>query len=112
MTSGNSRATPSSNVNNTPEPALNAAFDELNNIAQYFQAMLRPLCTRFIASPPSDPKRKTFEHQQLAEGIMNQVMLRLDAVEADGSDEIREKRRALIRETQYVLDELDAAAKR
>lgn len=89
-------------------------IEKLNSIAQHFDAKLRPLCDRFSDNPPSDERKRTDEHRKISETVMQQVLLKLDAIETGGEEGARAARKELVRDVQAVLKRMDdrlAAAK-
>ena len=86
--------------------------EALDQISTSFHSNFKPQCERFITSPPSDPKTREFEYKKLSEGILAQVILKLDGVETEGDEGVRARRKELVRETQAWLGRLDERSRR
>ncbi|UKZ83957.1 hypothetical protein TrVFT333_011772 [Trichoderma virens FT-333] len=69
--------------------AINAAMKKLDDISDDFHSNWLPL--------------------KLSESVMQQIILKLDGVETEGVDEIRQRRKDLVRRVQEVLKQLDTA---
>jgi hypothetical protein len=66
----------------------------------------------FIARPPTDPKKLVDEHRRISETTMQNVLLKLDAVEPNGDQETRMRRKELVQKVQNTLKDLDDAKAR
>ena len=103
-----SQQTPSS----PPPPSrIKTPLDVLEALSHTFHSELVPKCKHFLAHPPSDAKSRDMEYKRLSETIFAQVTLKLDAVETEGDEGLRTRRRELVKETQSILADLDRAAK-
>ncbi|BCR83658.1 BAG family molecular chaperone regulator [Aspergillus chevalieri] len=105
-TSASSLPAPAPNLN-----SFNTPFDKVNALATYFRTELLPPSEAYIASPPSEPKYRDFEHKKLTETIMAQVLLKADSIDHEGDQGVRSARKALINEAQETSRRLDQAAK-
>ncbi|KAL7941335.1 nucleotide exchange factor, bag family [Trichoderma barbatum] len=95
---------------NAPSPtAISAAMKKLDEISNDFHSNWLPLCRAYIESPPKDAKKRDEEHRKVSESVMQQIILKLDGVETEGVDEIRQRRKDLVRRVQEVLKQLDTA---
>ncbi|KAI4231262.1 MAG: hypothetical protein L6R40_007795 [Gallowayella cf. fulva] len=96
----------------TPKPAAKLTNREtLEALASRFHIEFVPQCIAFTSHPPSDPKTRDFEYKKLSETILAQIILKLDAVETEGDDGLRAKRKELVKETQNMLTTLDTVGK-
>ena len=107
--SGNDTST-STISTNLPVPATPMA--KLDALATIFRTTFLPQCTVFMADPPADKTKRESEHKRLTETILAQVLLKLDAVETEGDEEARRRRKEVVRECQDMLNRLDAVLKR
>lgn len=92
-------------------PKPKTPFETLDAISQTFHTTFMPRCLHFTNEPPSDPKVRDLEYKKLSEAILAQIILKLDAVETDGDEGLRAKRKQLVRETQEMLTQLDKVGK-
>ncbi|KAJ5948709.1 hypothetical protein N7454_002016 [Penicillium verhagenii] len=100
--------TPSSNPALPPNLKLiPGALEKLAALTGYLQQVLIPACEEFFADMPTDPKKRDFEYKKLSETILAQIMLKADGIEPDGNVEVRNARKALIKEAQSYLNRLD-----
>ena len=77
----------------------------------YLQRVLIPMCEEYIANPPAEPKKREFEYRKLGETILTQIIMKADGIVPDGDVDVRNARKALIREAQATLKRLDEVAK-
>lgn len=98
---GSTRA-PSPQPTAAPSTPLDK-LDALENTLSTFRAEVE----NFERDPPPDQAKKDFEYKRLSETILTQVLLKLDGVETDGDENARMRRKALVRDTQEVLQRLD-----
>ncbi|MCJ1425275.1 hypothetical protein MMC29_003163 [Sticta canariensis] len=96
----------------TPPPKPKTPNETLDAISQTFHTTFVPKCQHFTNEPPSDPKVRDLEYKKLSETILAQIILKLDAVETDGDELLRAKRKQLVRETQEMLTALDKVGKK
>lgn len=96
-----------------PAPSLKGlgALEQVSALVGYLQQEIVPLCEEYVADPPTDPKKREFEHKKLSETILAQVLLKADGIEPEGDPTIRNARKALIKEAQSNLDRLDQVEK-
>ncbi|KZZ99502.1 BAG domain protein [Moelleriella libera RCEF 2490] len=85
------------------------AMKKLDELSHEFSTRLHPLCKEYIASPPSDPKRRDEDHRRISETILQNILLKLDAVDTEGVAEVRARRKELVSRAQDILKALDVA---
>ncbi|KAK4041284.1 BAG domain-containing protein [Parachaetomium inaequale] len=84
-------------------------IEKLNGIAADFNNNWLPKCLEYIARTPRDSKQRNDEHRKLTESILQQTILKLDAIETSTEEGARARRKALVVEVQNVLSRLDTA---
>jgi hypothetical protein len=90
---------------------LHSPLEQITALAGWLHQEMIPLCEEYVADPPSDPKKRQYEHGKLSETILAQVVLKADGIEPDGHESTRNARRALIKDAQAALNKLDTIAK-
>lgn len=109
---GDSASSPrdsNSNVDpSSPTPGA-GAMNRLAELSNEFNTKWLPPCQEYIASPPSDPKKRQEEHRKLSETVLQHILLKLDEVDTEGVAEVRTNRKDLVKRVQEVLKGLDSA---
>ncbi|KAI4157062.1 MAG: hypothetical protein LQ342_008538 [Letrouitia transgressa] len=96
----------------TPQPHKPKTPREiLDALSSQFHTEFVPQCIQYMSNPPSDTKARDFEYKKLSETILAQILLKLDAVETEGDETLRTKRKELVKETQLMLSKLDQVGK-
>ncbi|KAI4238269.1 MAG: hypothetical protein LQ352_007888 [Teloschistes flavicans] len=85
--------------------------ETLDALASRFHTEFVPQCISFLNNPPADQKTRDFDYKKLSETILAQIILKLDAVETEGDEGLRTKRKDLVKETQAMLNSLDRVGK-
>lgn len=103
---------PASGQSGLPPPSpnlktLKTAMEQVTALTGYLQQELVPLCDEYVAEPPTEPKKREFEYKKLSETILQQVLLKADGIETDGNENVRNARKALVKEAQANLAKLD-----
>lgn len=93
----------------TSPGAASGPLKRLGELSDEFTAKWLPMCADYIASPPSDPKKRDEEHRKISETIMQQIILKLDEIETGGIIEVRTRRKELVKRVQDTLKRLDVA---
>lgn len=93
----------------SPNPATSGPMKIMDDIAIVFTTTWLPLCDKYVASPPPDPKKREEEHRRLTESMLAQIILKLDAVETEGIQEVRTRRKDLVNRVQETMKRLDKA---
>jgi len=92
----------------TPKPQIPVtAQEKLEMLYQTLQSFI-PQIDAYRSNPPEDIIKREYEHKRLSETILQQVLLKLDAVETDDVN-ARARRKEIVKQTQQVLTNLDTA---
>ncbi|KAJ5257067.1 hypothetical protein N7478_013171 [Penicillium angulare] len=106
---------PSGSSSHPPLPPnlklLPGKMEQIAALQGYLQQVLIPMCDEYVSDPPAEGKKREFEYRKLSETVLAQIMLKADGIEPDGNDDVRNARKALIREAQANLNRLDQVNK-
>lgn len=86
--------------------------EHLDAINHTFTTAFLPRVHAYMANPPKEQKEREMEYKKLTEGILAQVIMKLDAVDTEGDQDVRGRRKELVRSTQAWLGELDRVGRR
>ncbi len=87
-------------------------IEKINVIANDFKSTWVARCNEFVSRPPLDPKKRVDEHRRLSETILQQTLLKLDAIDTSTEPGARAIRKELIQEVNEILNRIDVIAKR
>lgn len=103
-----SSAPPPHPTSSSPKPPNKpkTPLETFDAISCNYHTNFLPKCISFTTHPPTDEKTRDLEYKKLSETVL-QVILKLDAIEIFGDEELRAKRRQLVKEAQGILNKLD-----
>ncbi|KAL2890583.1 BAG domain-containing protein [Ceratocystis lukuohia] len=86
-------------------------MEQINIIEKWFDTEMLDMCQVFMKTPPPDSKKREQEWRKLTETTMQHVTLKLDAVEANGDQDVRNRRKEVCKRIEGIMKMLDEAKK-
>ncbi len=105
---------PASGVSGTSasSAAASGPIAKLNSISETFRDKYLSACLDFTRNPPENPAERKTKHGTLALTVEQQVLSKLDAVDANNEERVKARRKELVNEVLNVLKGMDEALHR
>ena len=92
-----------------PPPKPSGPAELIDSISRTFETDYLPKVQALLANPPADAKTRQFESKKLSEGILTQVLFKLDGVQTE-DEAVKARRKECVKLANRWSAELDKLA--